>query len=88
VGSGAELLKIQEETFLVSALAASPDHQILATGNYENEVHLYELSTGKELIIITGHSSGIASLAFSNDGRILLTGDRNGLIKFWAIPND
>jgi WD40 repeat protein/serine/threonine protein kinase len=60
----------------VSALAFSPDSQILATGSYDGSVQFWESATGRR----TGRlpqPDMVLSLAFSPDGKTLAVGHAN-----------
>lgn len=72
----------------ISALAFSPDGKLLASGAQdENEIILWDLSTGQELRRLRGHSGWIRSLAFSPDGRILASGSTDTTIILWEVSS-
>ncbi|MCX7789819.1 MAG: serine/threonine protein kinase [Chloroflexaceae bacterium] len=72
----------------ISALAFSPDGQLLASGAQdENEIILWNLATGQELRRLRGHSGWIRSLAFSPDGRILASGSTDTTIILWDVAS-
>ncbi|MFO0174263.1 MAG: pentapeptide repeat-containing protein, partial [Aphanizomenon sp.] len=51
----------------VLAVAFSPDGKVLATGEKDGRVRLWNVITGKELLTLRGHSSGVRSVAWSGD---------------------
>jgi len=56
----------------ISSVALSPDGNLLAFGGYkDNDVHLVEVATGKELGRLQGHTAPVTGLAFSPDGSML-----------------
>ena len=59
---------------LVTAVAFSPDGQLVATGGTDGTARLWNVSTGQEIMKFTGHTSSVESVAFSPDGRTLATG--------------
>jgi WD40 repeat protein len=74
----------------MASLALSPDGKILAAGNAEGTVRLWDLATKRERALLKQSSVGmrnVNSLAFSADGRILATGSGDGLIKLWDAVN-
>lgn len=68
----------------LSALAFSPDGTLLASGAQdENEVRVWDLTTGSELRRLEGHSGWIRSLAFSPDGRTIASGSTDQTVILW-----
>jgi WD40 repeat protein len=55
----------------VLSLAFAPDGGLLATGDKEGYVRLWDLSTGLQRFAARAHARGVTSLAFSDDGRTL-----------------
>jgi sugar lactone lactonase YvrE len=70
-------------TGLVECLAYSPDGERLALGGYDGEVRLWQVSDGRELSRIRGHTASIRSIAFHPDGRVLASGSQDGTVKLW-----
>ncbi len=70
-----------------SAVALSND--TLATGLENGDTSLWELATGKERKLATGHTSkhsrGAYSVAFAPDGRTLATGGEDHVTKVWDV---
>ncbi len=72
----------------ISSLAFSPDGQLLASGAQdENEIRLWNLTTGQELRRLRGHSGWIRSLAFSPDGSLLASGSTDATIILWDVAS-
>jgi uncharacterized caspase-like protein len=68
----------------IHALAVSPTGKVLAAGDNQGNIVIYELATGKELVTIAAHASLIWKLMFSPRGDVLASnamGDRP--IKLW-----
>jgi len=87
----------------VRALAFSPDGQVIATANYDNEepVQLWDVATGGQHGELTDISGPVHTLAFSPDGRLLATGDadtyyandeidhwRDVRVRLWDLTSD
>ena len=66
----------------VNAVAFSPDGRILASSNPDGTTRIWDISTGKQIALIT--SDEVLSLAFSPSGEFLATGGRDGSVRIWA----
>src|SRR6266850_6117506 len=55
----------------VNIVAFSPDGTTVASGGADNDVKLWEASTGALLHTLKGHSASVDSVAFSPDGKTL-----------------
>src|SRR5262249_17249863 len=64
-------------------VAFSPDGKTLATGEWENAVHLWNVATGEEIRQMAGHGSYISALAFAPDGQTVASGSWDGNIRLW-----
>lgn len=77
----------------VTAIAFSTDGQILAAGNQDGEIHLWDLThiVGEDDtliasdVILHGHT-GWADITFTPDGR-LVSGSNDGTIRHWGIDD-
>ena len=79
----------------VLAVAFSPDGQwiVTGTGGYTHDhrvtgsgdqaAQVWERVSGKKLRSLTGHTSGISSVAFSPDSRRIITGSGDRTAKVW-----
>ncbi|MBW4464529.1 MAG: WD40 repeat domain-containing protein [Pegethrix bostrychoides GSE-TBD4-15B] len=75
------------ETFSqVLAVAFSPDGKLLATGDVNHEIQLWQVSDGKPLLTYALHEGWIWSVAFSPDGR-LLAGSANRAVHLWDVQS-
>ncbi len=73
------------ETFSqVLAVAFSPDGKLLATGDVNHEIQLWQVSDGKPLLSFALQEGWIWSVAFSPDGR-LLAGSANRAVHLWDV---
>jgi WD40 repeat protein len=69
----------------IHSVAFSPDGQLLATGDTNNEIRLYQVVDGKQLLSYKGHTGWIWSVAFSSQSHILASGSEDQSVKLWAI---
>nr|MBA2306969.1 WD40 repeat domain-containing protein [Candidatus Dependentiae bacterium] len=73
------------QSWPITTCAFSPDGSIILLGLQSREIALCEVSTGKKLHILKGHSSFINSVAFSPDGRTVLTGSHDTTARLWDV---
>ncbi len=64
-------------------VAFSPDGQMLATGNWDNLVYLWDVATGNQLLICSGHTDKIWSVAFHPQGHLLASASEDRTVKLW-----
>lgn len=69
----------------ILSVAFSPDGKILATGDTNGEIHLWQVADGQQLFTFKGHNNWVASLAFSSDGRILASSSTDYTVRLWDI---
>jgi WD40 repeat protein len=63
----------------VKAVAVSPDGKLLATGSADRTIRLWDLATGAEKGLLTGHANAITALAFTPDSKQLVSADEKTL---------
>jgi hypothetical protein len=67
----------------VRGLAFSPDAHTLASGGFDQTLHLWEVATAKECREYSGHTNHIWALAFSPDGRTVATAGEDQSVRLW-----
>ncbi|RKT85055.1 WD domain-containing protein, G-beta repeat-containing protein [Saccharopolyspora antimicrobica] len=73
------------EPDLVQAVQFSPDGSLLATGNWEDVVRLYDVAGRRQVGVLTGHGAHITGVAFSSDGRLLASTGADGQVRVWDV---
>ena len=67
------------------SIALSPDAKLLATGDMDQKVRLYDCQTGRVLSRpLLGHLSGVERVSFAPDGRTLVSASRQW-VKLWNL---
>jgi WD40 repeat protein/DNA-binding CsgD family transcriptional regulator len=74
------------ETFgSILAVAFSPDGALLAIGDAESKIHLWQMADSKPLLTCEGHTSWIRSIAFSPDGQLIASGSDDRTVRLWDV---
>lgn len=71
------------------AVDFSPDGQVLAVASQNQSIYLWEWASNKPPKQLTGHATGVRSLAFSPSGSILVSGDEEyeNTIRLWGVSD-
>jgi serine/threonine protein kinase len=70
----------------VDAVTFSPAGTVLATGDHNGSIYLWDLATHKRTMsLLDPGSLGVESATFSASGRFLATGDQNGSAYMWNL---
>ncbi len=82
---GADLSRSQftEITGNVLSAAFSPEGDAIATCDNAYTIRLWDVKTGKLLVLYQGHTHWIRSVAFSPAGDCLASGGADGTVRFW-----
>jgi RNA polymerase sigma factor (sigma-70 family) len=67
----------------ILAAVYAPDGNVLAVAAKDRTLHLRDAKTGDALVIMTGHTDDVTSLAFAPDGQTLASGGLDQTVKLW-----
>ncbi len=76
-----------EHSERVTAVAATPDGRRVVSGSQDKTLRLWDLTTGKCLLVFQGHSGAVTSVAVTPDGRFVLSGSEDNTLRLWAITS-
>src|SRR5262249_13187445 len=71
----------------VTAVAFSPDGQLLACADSADVIHVWDFAASKERFVLKGHKDQIGCLAFSRDGQRLASGGSDRVIRLWDLKD-
>lgn len=69
----------------VRGLAFSPNGELLASGDEDGIIILYQVRQGEVGIPLEGHKEWVRSLTFSPDSSLLVSGGADGIVRFWGV---
>lgn len=69
-----------------ATLAFSPDSRLLAIGDSDGFLSVYEFTTRTRLLRFQAHERGFKALTFSPDGRVIASGGR-GRLRIWSASD-
>jgi hypothetical protein len=77
--------RLEQLTGKSASLAIAPDGKVLATGDSNGGVTLWNAMSGDILARFSGNQGTISGLAFSPDGRLLASASWDGTVVVWDI---
>ena len=69
----------------MTAIAFSPDGSLLAAGDAEHKIKLFDVKGAKTLQTLRDHGATITSVAFSPDGSLLASAGKENVIRVWDV---
>ncbi len=72
----------------VCTLRLSPDGTVVASGSADNNIHLWDRQSGRQLAQLSGHSSRVCTVNFSADGQFVFSGGADHSIRQWTQEGD
>jgi len=78
-------LSLLEETGVRGEAEFSPDGKFLAADSADHSIRLWDLSAGRELRRLNGHTARLHAIAFSPDGEMLASGGEDQTVRLWDV---
>ena len=69
----------------VPAICVSPDKKLLALAEADGKITLVDLTTGKPVKQLAGHTAAVTSLAFSGNSARLVSGSADKTVRVWDV---
>lgn len=70
----------------VTSLAFCENGQLIAAGTTRNVIHLWDVSTARELARLQGHTGTVSCLAWISERSVLSSGSFDTTVRFWRLP--
>ena len=77
----------KEAKSAILCLAFSPNGSLLASGEVDRKIRLWDLSTGKQTAVLEGHQRQVATVAFSADGSTLASAGYDHTVRLWDVAS-
>src|SRR5262249_5916853 len=71
----------------VSRGVLSPDGRRFAVSGKDHSVHIWDLATRKDALLLTGHTDAVFSMTFSPDGKYLSTAANDQSLRLWDLSD-
>ena len=84
---GSVLREIKKHTDWVTAVEFSPDGVLLATGDRNGGLFVWEAFTGREYFSLRGHTAMITDVSWRDDSNVLASSSEDTTIKLWEMEN-
>jgi hypothetical protein len=77
--------KIKKHTDWVTALAFSPNGQMLASADRNGGISVWDPDNAQELFTLPGHKSAVTALSWRGDSKLLASSSEDGSVKLWEL---
>ncbi|MAE67996.1 MAG: hypothetical protein CMJ18_27405 [Phycisphaeraceae bacterium] len=87
LATSASVLSLDRHDGPITAIAASADGRLIATGGADETIMIWQVSGGRRPRRLTGHDGRVQALAFHRDGTRLVSGGRDTTIRIWDVAS-
>jgi len=85
-GQGQAVRAVAHPPASITAVAVRPDNALIATGDAQGGIRLWQAGDGQLLAQLSGSPEPVLGLAFSADGQSLASLSRGGEFRRWQVP--
>ena len=78
---------MKKHTDWVTAVEFSPDGVLLATGDRNGGLFVWEAETGREFFDLRGHTAAITDVSWRLDSNVLASASEDGTVRLWEMEN-
>lgn len=79
------VLEIRAGYFPIQALYFAPDGKTIASGSLDRTISIWNTSTGKRVVSVSGFTLEVSALAYSADSTLLAGSSLDGSTRIWRI---
>jgi hypothetical protein len=77
--------KVKKHTDWVTAVAFSPNGQMLASADRNGGISIWDPDSAQELFTLAGHKSAVTALSWRGDSKLLASSSEDGTVKLWEM---
>ncbi|HLY29200.1 MAG TPA: protein kinase [Aggregatilineales bacterium] len=81
-----ELVRAFSVGSAVTSVALSSDGRLALTGSRDKLARLWDVASGQQVQVFTGHDDAVSAVAFSPDGKMVATASRDYTVRLWDVP--
>jgi WD40 repeat protein len=80
-------LVLQSQGGPVYCVTFSPDAHMVAAGEEDGRIEVWEVISGGRLATLRGHTKAVVAVAFTGDGKFLESSSKDGTTRVWSLAN-
>ena len=69
----------------ILSVAFSPDGKLLATGDANGRINLWQVTDGRQILVCKGHTHPVRAVTFNPQGNMFASGSEDQTVKLWNV---